>query len=444
MSIIERSENVESKSLKKGVQVYPMKLSQPMGATLAVLGVRGSIALVHGAVGCSSLPKIFFTRHFCDPIAIRSTAVSEITAILDGGDNSVKDAINNILPKIKPEVIGLFSTGMTSLKGDDLKRIAKTIDYPIVYADTPDFEGALESGFAKMSTAFIEQLVKPTKMINPNKVLLLPHVSLTALEVEDIKDLIADFGLEVFALPDLSESLDGHLGTNQAQICQGGIKVSEIKELASCGMVITVGASMQPVADAMKKKNPCAYHVNIAGIMGLRATDCFMEILMEYTGKEPTYKMKLWRKRHQDALLDSHFTIGRKKFLLAGEPDKCVDMAGAIEEAGGRITAIVSTTQSEILKNTSAERVLVGDLEDAQNLIREVDVLISNYHGERIAYRNEKAHILRGYPILEQIGVSLTADVLYQGGTYFLTEIANAVITEHVHKQYKIDNCETE
>jgi nitrogenase molybdenum-iron protein NifN len=422
---------------KKDIQVNSIKLSQPMGATLAVLGVKGSLALVHGAVGCSSLTKIFFTRHFCDPIAVRTTVVSEITAIFDGGDGIVKEAIQNFLPRVKPEIIGLFSTGMTSAKGDDLKRIASGIDYPIVYAETPDFEGGLESGWAKMAAAFIEQVTVPSKKVRPGKVLLLPHVSLHPLEVEGLKDLLEEFGFEVYALPDLSDSLDGHLGVNQAQVCQGGITMDEIHCLGSAGLVISVGASMLPVAEIFLQKCPQAQHINLPGIMGLKATDALIEQLMQLTGREPGHRVKQWRRRHQDALIDSHFSIGRKRFILAGEPDRVVDMANALAEAGGTITAIVASTPSKLLERSIANKTLVGDLEDVEEMIDDCDVLISNYHGERIAHRHGKVQVLRGFPILEQIGVQLKVDSLYEGGTHFLVEVANAIITDHAHRQYR-------
>ncbi|MDR3602157.1 MAG: nitrogenase iron-molybdenum cofactor biosynthesis protein NifN [Desulfosporosinus sp.] len=420
----------------KAVQVYPIKLSQPMGATLAVLGVKGSLALSHGAVGCSSLTKIFFTRHFCDPIAIRTTAVNEVTAIFDGGDGIVKEAIQNFLPRAKPEIIGLFSTGMTSAKGDDLKRIVSAIDYPIVYADTPDFVGGLESGWAKMAAAFIEQVTESPKSIRSDKVLLLPHVSLHPLEVEGVKDLLTGFGFEVYALPDLSESLDGHLGVNQASVCQGGIAMNDIRQLGSAGIVISIGASMLPVAEEFLKKSPHSVHINLPGIMGLQATDALIEQLMHLTGKEPDRRVKHWRKRHQDALIDSHFSIGRKRFILAGEPDRIVDMANCIAEAGGTISALVASTPSKLLERSVAQRTFVGDLEDVEGMIDDCDVLISNYHGERIAHRHGKVQVLRGFPILEQIGVQLKVDTLYDGGTHFLVEVANAIITDHAHRQY--------
>ena len=62
---------------KKPLQVSPFKLSQPMGAVLAFLGVDKCMPLMHGGQGCTSFTKVFFTRHFCEPIAIQTSAVTD-------------------------------------------------------------------------------------------------------------------------------------------------------------------------------------------------------------------------------------------------------------------------------------------------------------------------------------------------------------------------------
>ena len=66
----------------KPLQVNPFKLSQPMGATMAFLGIDKCMPLMHGGQGCTSFTKVFLTRHFCEPIAIQTTAVTDAMSIL--------------------------------------------------------------------------------------------------------------------------------------------------------------------------------------------------------------------------------------------------------------------------------------------------------------------------------------------------------------------------
>ncbi|MBN2645981.1 MAG: nitrogenase iron-molybdenum cofactor biosynthesis protein NifN, partial [Desulfuromonadaceae bacterium] len=196
---------------KKPVQVNPVKLSQPMGATLAFLGVDRCMPLMHGGQGCASFTKVYFTRHFSEPIALQTTAVTDVTAVLDGGDYSIVEGVKNVRAKITPDLIGLYTTGLPETKGDDIRGVAKKIDVPLVHVSTADYEGGLESGWAHTCQALIEQLTLETEQLEPQKAVLLPHVSLQPIEVEKIKELIESFGYRTIALPDLSTSLDGHL-----------------------------------------------------------------------------------------------------------------------------------------------------------------------------------------------------------------------------------------
>ncbi|MGE4579842.1 MAG: nitrogenase iron-molybdenum cofactor biosynthesis protein NifN [Desulfuromonadales bacterium] len=410
----------------KPLQVNPFKLSQPMGATLAFLGVDRCMPLMHGAMGCTSFTKVYTTRHFCEPIAIQTTAVTDITAILDGGDTSIVESVKNITAKVSPSLIGLHSTGLTETKGDDLRAVAAQVDFPLVYVNTPDYEGGLESGWALATRALIEQLVEPTEAIDDDKVVLLPHVSLTPIEVEKIKEFIAAFGYDVLALPDLSTSLDGHLGEKQAALSSGGIGVEQIRALGDAGLVVSVGDSMRACAEALQKKNPFMRHRHFSHLSGLEGTDALAAWLLAETGREcPPEAIVRWRRRLQDAMLDGHFSLGQTRVLVLGEPDHLTGLCHSLLEAGAKVTVAISTVASPQLERIQVRRVLVGDLEDAENLGDAYDLIIGNGHCEALAHRLHKALVLRGFPNWEEVGNPLKQDVLYEGGAYFLCECAN-------------------
>jgi nitrogenase molybdenum-iron protein NifN len=416
-----------SHKIEKPLQVNPIRLSQPMGAVLAFLGIDGCMPLMHGGMGCTSFTKVFLTRHFCEPIAIQTTAVTDVTAILDGGDSSIVEAVHNITKKVAPSLIGLHTTGLTETKGDDIRGAAKQVDFPIVYVNTADYEGGLESGWGKTVKAIIEQLVETRSEVRADKVVLLPHVSMQPIEVEELKDFIAQFGLEVVALPDLSTSLDGHLGEKQSALSSGGVSVEEIFSLGDAGAVISIGASTQLSAEALLKKNPAMQHISLSHVQGLAATDILVEKLLALTGVTlPPPSVVRWRKRLQDVMLDSHFSLGQTRVMVAGEPDFVVGACQALSEAGARISLVVATVDSPQLESIKAAKVMVGDLEDAERLQAGYDLIIGNFHAEALAHRFGKALVLRGFPCWEVVGNQLKNDLLYEGGAYFLCEAANA------------------
>lgn len=414
----------------KPLQINPIKLSQPMGAMLAFLGVKNCMPLMHGAQGCASFTKVFMTRHFSEPIAVQTTAVSDITAVLDGGDYSITESIKNITKKVKPELVGLFTTGLTETKGDDIRGVTNNLAdvQQMVYVHTPDFEGGLESGWALSVEAMIKQLTREKSESNANKVTLLPNVNLKPIEVEKIKDALSLFGMEVCALPDLSESLDGHLGVKQGGLSNNGISVEEIKSLGDSAIVISIGESMQKAAKALQSKNETMLHWHFDTLGGLEKSDAFYGKLIEYRGiATPHPSIVRWRKRLQDALLDTHFRLGGLKVLIADEPDAIASLSSTITEAGTKVTYAFASQKSDILETIEAKNIEVGDLDDVEKVIDEIDVLITNFHGERLAHKYHKKLMLCGFPNYEEVGNQLKNGVLYEGSCYTLFELANLV-----------------
>jgi len=411
----------------KPLHVNPIRLSQPLGATLAFLGVDRCMPLMHGAQGCTSLAKVYLTRHFCEPIPIQTTAVTDITAILDGGDWNIVEAVKNIAGKSAPALIGLYTTGLTETKGDDLRGVAAKVDYPLVWVNTPDYEGGLESGWALAVRALIEQLTEPAAVSDVNKVVLLPHVSLQPLEVEKIKAFIAAFGYEVLAIPDLSTSLDGHLGEKQSALSSGGISLGEIRAIANAGLAVSVGESMLPCVQALQRKNPTIRHLHFPHLCGLPAADLLAERLLIETGAaRPGAEIVRWRKRLQDAMLDCHFALGQTRILVVGEPDFLTGACHLLSEAGAKVAVAIATVAAPQLDNLPAALVMVGDLEDAEELHDAYDLIVGNGHVEALTHRYHKSLVVRGFPDWETLGNQLKSDVLYEGGAYFLCEVANA------------------
>ena len=131
---------------RKNASVNPLKMSQPIGAALAFMGLRGCMPLLHGSQGCTSFGLVLFVRHFKEAIPMQTTAMSEVATVLGGFEN-VEQAVLNIIQRTKPEVIGIATTGVTETKGDDVDGFIRLIrqrnpelkDFPLVHVSTPDF-----------------------------------------------------------------------------------------------------------------------------------------------------------------------------------------------------------------------------------------------------------------------------------------------------------------
>ena len=106
---------------KKALAVNPLKVSQTVGASLVFLGLRRSLPLMHGSQGCTAFGKVFFVRHFREPIPLQTTAMDQVSTIM-GADENVVEALRTLCEKTSPDIIGLVTTGLAETQGTDIRR----------------------------------------------------------------------------------------------------------------------------------------------------------------------------------------------------------------------------------------------------------------------------------------------------------------------------------
>ncbi|MGA9547990.1 MAG: nitrogenase iron-molybdenum cofactor biosynthesis protein NifN, partial [Rhodomicrobium sp.] len=315
---------------KKACTVNPLKMSQPIGGALAFMGVNGCMPLLHGSQGCTSLGLVLFVRHFREAIPMQTTAMSEVATVLGGYEN-VEQAVITIANRAKPAMIGICSTGVTEIKGDDVDGFITLIrqnrpelnHLPLVYCSTPDFKGAFQDGWAATVTRMVEVLVE-TPAANAtreaNRINILPGCHLTPGDLEELRDIVEAFGLAPSFLPDLSSSLDGHIPETFTPTTIGGISVEEIARLGRAAWTIAIGEQMRPAAVALEKKTGAPFKL-FDRLTGLAPNDAFIAFLAKISGKPVPNKYRRQRSQLLDAMLDGHFSFGGKKIAVGAEPD---------------------------------------------------------------------------------------------------------------------------
>ena len=426
---------------KKACAVNPLKMSQPIGGSLAFMGLRGCMPLLHGSQGCTSFGLVLFVRHFKEAIPLQTTAMSEVATVLGGYEN-VEQAVLNIIKRTKPEIIGICSTGVTETKGDDVDGYIKLIrqnhpelaDFPLIYVSTPDFKDAFQDGWEKTVTRIVEELVKGP--VNParrdsSRVNVLPGSHLTPGDIEELRAIIEDFGLEPTFLPDLGGSLDGHIPDDFTPTTIGGVGVDEISTMGQASWTIAIGAHMRAAAEALEKKAGVPYRV-FERLCGLGPNDEFFAFLSEISGRSAPLKYRRQRGQLVDAMLDGHFHIGGRKLAIGAEPDLLYDVASFLHEMGAHIEAAVTTTQSKVLEGLPAEVVLIGDLEDLETAAREknCDLLVTHSHGRQAAERLKIPYHRMGIPMFDRLGAGHKVSVGYRGARELIFVIANLIIAD--------------
>lgn len=422
----------------KALSTSPLKTSAPLGAALAFMGMDGSLPLFHGSQGCTAFALVMMVRHFREAIPLQTTAMNEISTILGGADQ-VEQALLNMTKRAKPKIIGLISTALTETRGEDMQGdlkliLAKNKDLAsVVHVSAPDFDGSLETGWSKAITAMVNALVQPAAGQAPLKrVNILPGIHLTPGDIEHLKEIVEDFGLEPIILPDLSGSLDGHVPDAYVPTTLGGTTLEQVKGMGRSVLTIAIGEHMHWAADALHEKTGVP-SVILDRLTGLEAVDRLMVCLSTAAGIPVPAKYRRQRSQLVDSMLDGHFYFGGRQIAVAGEPALVSTYTRLMSELGAKVVAAVTTHTMPGLSQLPTERVIIGDFEDCEDQILEAggaDLLIANANGRLLANRHGIPHFRAGFPVFDRLGAAHLMSLGYRGTRDLIFQIGN-ILMEH-------------
>ncbi|WP_346283793.1 nitrogenase iron-molybdenum cofactor biosynthesis protein NifN [Sinorhizobium terangae] len=419
----------------KSAPVNPLKSSQPLGAALAFLGVDGAIPLFHGSQGCTSFALVLLVRHFKEAVPSQTTAMDEMATILGGMDH-LEEAILNLKTRTNPKLIGVCTTALVETRGEDFARDLANIKMmhakelagtEIVLANTPDFHGAIEEGWAQAVTAMLQRItLRGERVRQSKKIVILPGWNLTVADIEHLRETMESFGLKPVVLPDLSGSLDGTVPDDRwVPTTCGGTTVKDIEELGTSVQCIAIGEHMRRPAEVLQRLTGVPYAL-FHSLTGLKETDRFISLLSSISRAPAPAIIRRRRAQLQDALLDGHFHFGGKKIGIVAEPDQLYQLATFFTGMGAEIPAAVTTTgTSNILKKVPAEQVQDGDLGDLEGLAAGADLLVTHSHGRQAAERLGIPLMRVGFPIFDRLGSQHKLTILYQGTRDLIFDVAN-------------------
>ena len=427
---------------KKALAVNPLKVSQPIGASLAFLGLAKSLPLMHGSQGCTAFGKVFFVRHFREPIPLQTTAMDQVSTIM-GADENIIEALRTLSDKSKPDIIGLVTTGLSETQGTDIHRAVRDFrtQFPeyahvaVVPVNTPDYVGCLESGYALAIEALIATLVPESRSAGkrPRQVNVLASGMLTPGDIEAIKEWVEAFGLRPIVVPDIGDSLDGHLvEAETSSLTIGGTPRSEIEIMGESAATLVVGPSLNKAADLLHKRTGVP-DVRLEGLMGLDDCDAFTQALAGISGNPVPEKIERYRAQLQDAMVDSHFMIGFARVALAADPDLLGMQVRFLAGMGAEIVSAVSPHKHDSLLGLPIPKVIVGDLEDMEKEARAngAQLVMSNSHAAETAKRLGVPLMRAGFPQYDLVGGYARTWVGYRGTRQALFDLANLMLGQH-------------
>lgn len=427
----------------KALSVNPLKASQPIGGALACLGFNHAMPLLHGSQGCTAFAKVFFVRHFREPIPLQSTAMDQASSVM-GADDNVIEGLKTIAEKSSPDLITVLTTGLAETQGCDVQRNVREFraKYPqfahvaVVAVNTPDFTGCVETGFAATVYEIINSLVPAasvagTKVGNRKRqVNVLVSPMLTPGDLEALRELIEAFNLRPVLIPDISDSLDGCLtDADFSPVTTGGCLISELASLGEAKASLIIGSSLQKAGELLQEKTgvPSFYFNHL---YGLEANDNLVLHLAEISDQPVPERIERQRAQLQDAMLDTHFMLGQLRVAIAADPDQLNAFIDLLQGMGAEIVAAISASNSPSLAHINLDSIKIGDLEDLEQLaqLKQAQLLIGNSHAVASAERLQIPILRAGFPLYDIIGGYQKTWIGYRGSRQTLFDLANLVI----------------
>lgn len=428
------------------MQRNPCKLCAPLGASLVLRGIDGSMPFLHGSQGCATYIRRYMISHFREPLDIASSSFHEETTIF-GGRQELLDGIHNVYEQYSPKLIGVVSTCLAETIGEDtqslISRMKANNELPqeveIIFISAPSYAGSHADGFRQATKALVDEICcegKPKNQIN-----ILPAFLSTA-DLRYLREVAESFDVPAVILPDYSSSLDGEIWDSYQKLPKGGEKIENIASMSCSLATIELGVALDKGLSAghtLKEKYSVPnYRMSLP--IGVKATDRFLGIIAKITKKPVSGKYIGQRGRLIDSYVDAHKYIAGKKAAVFGDEDMVSGMAGFLLEIGvapvlcasGSMRPSFAEAVREVVKDSKEPIAIRGNVDfmDIEEDIRKLkpDILIGNSKGYAMSRRLDIPLLRVGFPVHDRVGAQRILHIGYQGTQQLFDQIVNIIL----------------
>ena len=428
------------------------KVCTPLGGSIVFKGIEGCVPLIHGSQGCATYIRRYLISHYKEPVDIASTNFTEETAIF-GGEKNLFIAIDNVTKQYNPKIIGIATTCLSEVIGDDMRKIihkyksdhAEDATIPeLVFVNTPSFMGTHINGFHDTVLSLVKAFAtsdKSTQNIN-----IFPGF-LSPADLQLLKEIFEDVAIKAIMTPDYSDILDNEYTGEYEKLPKGGTTINELQQTANSKASIEFGYILNksnPQSKSAAEYLETAFDVpriNLNIPMGINATDAFFNALEKLTNTKTPEKYTKQRGKLVDAYVDGHKYVFGKKAVVYGEEDFVVAMISFLEEIGIETVLCASGGDSGLLKTVIEEKInprteiLIHDNFDFEEIATvcktlKPDILIGNSKGYYIARELGIPLARVGFPIHDRLGGSRIKHIGYEGTQQLFDLIANTLIQQ--------------
>lgn len=432
----------------RNVSENPCNMCMPLGGIVALKGIEGAMALLHGSQGCATYMRRTLSEHYVEPIDVASSSLSEKGTVF-GGEANLKKGLDNVRLLYEPRLIGVLTTCLAETIGEDIQRI--TTDYrreqpdfniPIVNVPTPGYGGSHSEGYWLAVKRIVAALVRTSAKHQKINVII-PHIS--TADIREIKRLLNRMEIEYTLLPDYSDTLDAPYTYPYRKIPEGGTSLQDIRAMSGAPATLELGVTVDD-ASSPGKYLEITFGVplyRLALPVGIESTDRFLDTLSGITGKKRPEEIVKERGRLLDGMFDSHKHNFYGRAVIFGEPEQvfattriCLEngITPEIIATGSRTRQIdrlllqelnkpeTSCTQSSIISD--ADLALIMD----QCQQKDINIAIGHSEGKVLTERLGIPLVRYGFPVHDRMGGQRLLSVGYHGSLNFLDRITNTLL----------------
>ncbi|MDP4178996.1 MAG: nitrogenase cofactor biosynthesis protein NifB, partial [Bacillota bacterium] len=446
------------------LNINPCKMCMPMGGVMAFKGIEKSMVILHGSQGCSTYIRRHMATHYNEPIDIASSSLTENGTVYGGADN-LKKGLKNVIKLYSPKVIGVMTTCLAETIGEDLNRIVtefcsennKKSLPKIITVPSPGYSGTQAEGYYRALRNIVEQMAED---ITPYAKINIICANLNPGDIRNIKNILNKFDAQYIMLPDVSNTLDSPHLKEYKKIPEGGTKLEDIAKMP--GAIATIEMSLTVDDDY----SPGMYLQQVFGVplyrcavpIGFKATEDFVSLISQITGKEIPQDLIYEKGRYIDAVIDSHKYNGEGRAVIYGEPELVNSITSLCLENG--IKPVLIATGS---KNTKMAKLINSnkyktdddimilndtDFETIEKYAKELkaNIMIGNSDGRRISEKLDIPLVRIGFPIHDRMGAQRRIFTGYYGSLELLDNITNTLLErkdrnyrKNIYEEFHID-----
>jgi len=199
---------IKNKEMEEHHFTEPRVISDLIGAHWAMSGIKDSMTLLHGTVGCGFFSRALRVFETCNDTELTCTGLAE-QDIVFGGEERLRDAIKRAVKVFKPAIICVAGGTVSTLIGDDVDGVVDTtrrelvkegVQTPLFNVPTSVLEGNKIRGFNLVFEALVDKVVEEPVQKRSHTVNIFGVMSdmpNAEADVTEMKRLLGELGIQV-------------------------------------------------------------------------------------------------------------------------------------------------------------------------------------------------------------------------------------------------------